>query len=176
MPWPLLEHYTASNGTVSSGVEDELTSAAGYGTTITGGSYDPISSSDQNNLNNAGTLNATRRERPKQIPGRSRRNGDLEMIESDSMGAPAPASPKNPPGTAQFNSGAQTFAFGFTGVDSGGKRVGYAGMLPMSDGIITGGMFDFNDNGASTGACTSPCSLTAARPICRTRLLPIFGT
>src|ERR1035441_1053272 len=47
--------FTASNGTITSGTEDELTSSGPASHTITGGSYTHISSSDPNS-NNAGTL------------------------------------------------------------------------------------------------------------------------
>ncbi len=55
--------------------------------------------------------------------------GDIEMIESDAHGTGS--------GIAQVASapkllkGAQNFAFGFTGTDSGGNRVGLVGVLPM---------------------------------------------
>ena len=51
--------FTASNGTITSGVEDELTSiGASTGILITGGLYKP-NMSDANNSNNAGTLTLT---------------------------------------------------------------------------------------------------------------------
>src|SRR4029077_6496327 len=66
-----------------------------------------------------------------------------------------------------FNAGAQTFVFGFTGVDSTGGRVGYVGMLPMTPsgtcGTITGGLLDANDNTTTTNVCgTPPCNVAGS--------------
>ena len=81
------------------------------------------------------------------------------MIESDGAGTGSGVMQKSAANTV-FNAGAQTFVFGFTGVDTatGGNRVGYVGMLPMDgSGNITGGLLDPNDNG--TNVCgTPPCN------------------
>jgi len=66
--------------------------------------------------------------------------------------------------TPQFNVGAQTFVFGFTGVDSSApaKRVGYVGMLILdgNGSILTGSVLDSNDNGTNNGLCgTPPCNV-----------------
>ena len=70
--------------------------------------------------------------------------------------------------TSAFNSAAQTFAFGFSGIDPSGNRVGYVGLLPMTPngggtgGTITGGLIDSNDNGSTTGrrGGTPPCTVS----------------
>jgi hypothetical protein len=143
-------------------VEDLLNSGGWAKKSITGGSYTPTSS-DSNNGNNAGTLKLTLPSGvyPNQFQAVLDGNGDLEMIESDGHGAGS--------GIAQVSSGsgpfkgAQVYAFGFTGVDSGGKRVGYAGVLPMDgSGNIVSGQIDVNDNGSSSNSIcgtTPPCSV-----------------
>ncbi|MGB6385783.1 MAG: hypothetical protein WBD25_03945 [Terriglobales bacterium] len=154
---------TTTNGAISTGVEDVLTTAGYRQWTIDSGSYSPSSGND--NSNNLGTLTLNLSNGGTNVTNTYTTvitsGGNFQMIESDSTGVTG-SGVMQKAATAQFNSGAQTFAFGFTGVDSNDKRVGYVGMLPMSAGNITGGMFDFNDNGASTGACTSPCSLTSS--------------
>ena len=92
-------------------------------------------------------------------------SGNIQMIESDAMGIKGSGVMQK--SSAAFNSGPQTFAFGFTGLDSSGKRVGYVGVLPMTPnvngtgGTIAGGMMDTNDGGVTSGLCgASPCSVT----------------
>jgi hypothetical protein len=141
--------FTASNGTITSGAEDELTSNGPASYSITGGSYKPTSS-DTNNSNNAGTLTLT-------LPAGTYPNqyqvvldgaGDIEMIESDGQGAGSGVAQKSASST--LVSGDQTYAFGFTGVDSSGGRVGFVGVLPMNgSGGIVGGQVDVNDNGTA---------------------------
>jgi hypothetical protein len=151
--------FTASNGTISSGIEDELTSSGPAQYSITGGSYTPTSS-DPNNSNNAGTLTLTTGAYPDKFQVVLDGAGDIEMIESDGHGTGS--------GIAQVSAGAgpfkgdQTYAFGFTGVDSGLNRVGYVGLLPMNgSGMIVSGQMDVNDNGNDTNICGSgPCSIT----------------
>jgi hypothetical protein len=153
--------FTASNGTITSGIEDEITSSGSAQHSITGGSYTPTSS-DTKNSNNAGSLTLTLPSGiyPRQFQAVLDGAGDIEMIESDDHGtgsgiAQVSASPK-------LLKGAQTFAFGFTGVDSSGHRVGYAGVLPMNgSGAIGGGQMDVNDNGNTTNICgVPPCNVT----------------
>ncbi len=159
--------FTVAAGGSISGVEEVLTASgpsAQNPIQITGGSYTPISSSDPNS-NNAGTL--------KLYPGGVAQcgspteiypcqyqvvldgAGDLKMIESDLNGTGS--------GIAQISSyksftGAtdQTYAFGFTGVDSNGNRVGYVGVLPMNGNLVNGvgsivapAQVDVNDNGTA---------------------------
>ena len=151
----------ASNGTITSGVEDVLTAngPSPQPIQITGGSYTPTSS-DPNNSNNAGKLTLTLPTGvyPNQYQVVLNGAGDLKMIESDSHGTGS--------GIAQISSnpsllkGNQTYAFGFTGVDSFGDCVGFVGILPMNgSGLIVSGQMDTNDNG--TNICgASPCSVT----------------
>ena len=158
--------FTALNGTITSGAEDVLTASgpsAQNPIPITGGSYSPTSS-DPNNSNNAGTLTLTTGTFPDKFQVVLDGAGDLEMIESDGHGTGS--------GIAQisaapnvFKSG-QTNAFGFTGVDSGGNRVGYVGLLLMSGGMsggaISSGQMDANDNGNATNICgAGPCSIAS---------------
>ncbi|HSZ61149.1 MAG TPA: hypothetical protein VK828_05100 [Terriglobales bacterium] len=153
--------FTATNGVITSGFEDELTSTGPAQHTITGGSYTPTAS-DPNNSNNAGTLTLTTGAFPNTFQVVLDGAGDIEMIEADSHGMGS--------GIAQISSNAnllkgdQTYAFGFTGVDATGKRVGYVGVLPLNgSGSIVAGQMDTNDNGATSNVCgASPCSITGA--------------
>ncbi len=153
--------FTAANGTITSGVEDELTSSGWVQNSIMGGSYSPTKS-DANNSNNAGTLTLTlpKGEYPNQYQVVLDGAGDLKMIESDGNGTGS--------GISQISSnpnllkGDQTYAFGFTGVDSGGNRVGYVGLLSTDGaGNIIGGSMDVNDNGHSSNSicATPPCAV-----------------
>lgn len=151
--------FTAANGAITSGLEDELTASGWTQHSISGGSYTPTAS-DPNNSNNGGTLTLTTGAFPDKFQVVLDGAGDLEMIESDGQGAGS--------GIAQISAGSgafkgdQTFAFGFTGVDSSGKRVGYAGVFPMDgSGNIVGGQMDVNDNGSSSNSVCSapPCAV-----------------
>jgi len=149
----------AANGSIS-GVEDVLTGGATTQYTIALGSYTPISSN-----NNLGTLtlplsSGTTNTYTAVLTS----SGIIRMIESDTAGTGSGVMQKSAAGTV-FNAGAQTFVFGFTGVDSTGDRVGYVGMLPMTPsgtgGTITGGLLDSNDHGSTNSVCgTPPCSVT----------------
>jgi hypothetical protein len=157
--------FTASNGTISTGVEGELTSSGFTQHTITGGSFNPIPSSNANS-NNAGILTLTGAS-----PGEFRAvldgNGDIEMIEDDGSGAGSGVAQVSAPSNV-FKGNGQTYAFGFSGVDSNGKRVGYVGVLPLSgngtSGTVTGGQIDVNDNGnSSNSVCGNPpCSVAGS--------------
>ena len=151
-----------NTGAITGGVEDVYTSAGPNQYAITGGSYTP-NTSVPNSSNNAGTLNlagGTLTQFQVVMDGA----GDMQMIESDGNGSGsgyAESTAKN-----QFSQNTnQTFAFGFTGVDSSGNRVGYAGLLP-TDGVanVAGGMIDVNANGNSSNAiCVAPpCSVTGS--------------
>jgi hypothetical protein len=147
----------ASNGAIS-GVEDELTSSGPVQLSITGGSYNAISPSDPNS-NNAGTLTLTTGAFPDKFQVVLDGNGDIEMIESDLNGTGSGIAQKS--ASSNLFTGDQTYAFGFTGVDSGGSRVGYVGILPMNgSGTIVGGQMDVNDNGNDTNICgAGPCNV-----------------
>ncbi len=150
----------ASNGTIS-GVEDEMTSSGPAQHSITGGSYAPISASNPNS-NNAGTLTLTTGSFPDQYQVVLDGAGDIEMIESDGHGTGSGIAQKS--SSANLFTGNQTFAFGFTGVDSNGDRVGYVGILPMNGTAVVSGQMDVNDNGhSSNSVCTSsPCTVTGS--------------
>ncbi len=123
---------------------------------ITNGSYTTTILSDPNNSNNAGTLTLTLPAGvyPDQYQVVLDGAGDLKMIESDGYGTGsgiAQQSSKLFTGTT-----AQTYAFGFDGVDSKGDRVGYAGVLPMNGTLVNGvgsivapAQVDVNDNGTA---------------------------
>jgi hypothetical protein len=148
----------ASNGTIS-GVEDEMTSTGPVQQhLITGGSYTPITPSDPNS-NNAGTLKLPTGSFPDQYQVVLDGAGDLEMIETDVNGAGSGIAQKS--SNSNLFTGNQTYAFGFTGVDSGGNRVGYVGLLPMNgSGMVIDGQMDVNDNGNDTNICgAGPCSV-----------------
>ena len=150
--------FTALNGTITSGVEDELTSSGLAQNSITGGSYTPTSS-DKNNTNNAGTLTLTLPSgvHPNQYQVVLDGAGDIETIESDGHGTGSGIAQLSSDPTQVFT-GDQTFAFGFTGVDNAGNRVGYAGLIPMDGaGNVVGGLMDVNDSGqSSNNVCLAP--------------------
>jgi hypothetical protein len=153
--------FTATNGTITSGVEEELTSSGPVQHSITGGSYTP-NSADPNSSNQAGTLALT-------LPANIYPNkfqvvlngaGDIQMIEADGQGSGSGIAEKT--SSSSLFTGTQTYAFGFTGVDLGGHRVGYAGVFPMSgngtSGAIAGGQMDVN----GSAFCASPCAVTGS--------------
>lgn len=147
--------FTAANGAIT-GVEEELTSSGRAQHLIAGGSYTPTAS-DPNNSNNAGRLTLTLPAgvHPNQYQVVLDSAGDIAMIESDGQGTGSGIAEK----TSTFNSAtAQTFAFGFTGVDTVGHRVGYAGLIPMDgNGNVVGGSIDVNINGQSINSiCGAP--------------------
>ena len=140
--------FTATNGTVTSGVEDELTSNGWVQHSITGGSYVPTST-DTNNSNNAGVLSLTTGAFPNKFQAVLDGAGDISMIESDGHGTGSGIAQKS--ASSNLFTGDQTYAFGFTGMDASGNRVGYAGVLPMNgSGNIISGQMDANDNGNAT--------------------------
>jgi len=169
--------FTAVNGTITApGIEEVLTKSGPSGQSpiqITGGNYTP-SSSDPNNSNNAGTLTLLPSgSYPYKFQVVLDGAGDLEMIESDSNGTGSGiakiSNPKNFNGTTD-----QTYSFGFTGVDSNGKRLGYVGVLPMNgSGSITGGQVDGNDNG--TAGSYSSVGGTYSQDACNCGLWHVTG-
>ena len=152
-----------SNGSITSGFEDEITSGGTTQHSITGGSYTPTSS-DPGDSNNAGTLKLTTGAFPNQFQVVLNAAGEIQMIESDGHGSGSGNAELT--STNQFNKGtAQTFAFGLTGVDSAGHRVGYVGLLQTDgNGSVPGGLIDVNDNGDSTNAVCGapPCPLAGS--------------
>jgi len=151
----------ASNGTIS-GVEDEITSSGPAQYSISGGSYAPITASDPN-ANNAGTLKLPTGFFPNQYQVVLDGAGDIEMIESDGHGTGSGIAQKS--ASSNVFTGNQTYAFGFTGVDSSGNRVGYVGVLPMNgSGLVVSGQMDANDNGNSSNSVCSapPCTVTGS--------------
>jgi hypothetical protein len=149
---------TVNNGAIT-GVEDENTAGGPAQHNITAGSYTPSTAND-NNTNNAGTLSFTNGGTfPNQFQAVLDANGDFQMIESDGHGTGSGVMQKS--ATSQFNTAAQPYVFGFTGVDSSGKRVGYVGLLPLNgSGNVSSGTVDANDNGSTMNLCgTSPCNV-----------------
>jgi hypothetical protein len=152
----------ASNGTITSGVEDVQNASGPHQYPISSVSFAPIS-----NNNNLGTLTLALTGGPtSQYTAVLTSSGIIRMIDSPGTGKGSGVMQRLS-GTSSFNSSAQTFAFGFTGVDSNADRVGYVGLLPMTPnsngtgGTITGGLLDSNDNGSTTSVCgTPPCSVT----------------
>ncbi len=142
----------ATDGTITAGVEDVLS--------VSGPQQFPIASVKyvaQNTNNNLGTLTLSLTGGPTNTYTTVlTSSGIMRMIESDGLGTGSGVMQKSAASTV-FNSGAQTLAFGFTGVDSTGNRIGYAGVLPLDgNGNIGGGLLDSNDN--STNVCgTQPC-------------------
>jgi hypothetical protein len=152
--------FTASNGVITGGVEERRTASGWAKFAITGGAYVP-SSSDPNNSNNAGTLTLTTGVYPNTFQVALDGAGDLEMIESDNQGTGSGIAQKSA-SSNQFT-GPQTYAFGFTGVDASGNRIGYVGLLPMDGNGTVSGQMDANDNGNATSFCgTGPCSVSGS--------------
>ncbi len=168
--------FTAVNGTITApGVEEVLTKSGPSGQSpiqITGGSYTP--SSNPYNSNNAGTLTLLPSgSYPYKFQVVLDGNGDLEMIESDSNGTGSGiakiSNAKNFTGTTD-----QTYAFGFTGVDASGNRLGYVGVLPINGtGSISGGQADGNDNGTAAGY--SPVTGSYSQDACNCGLWHVTG-
>ena len=150
---------TVVSNSSMSGLESELTSAGHAQNSITGGSFTPSTLGDKN-TNNAGTLKLTTGTFPNQYQVVIDASGNFQLIESDGHGTGSGVMQKTSIG--QFNNAAQTFAFGLSGADSIGKRVGYVGVLPLNgSGLLkTGGQLDTNDNGATNSlGCGQPCSV-----------------
>jgi hypothetical protein len=138
--------FTASNGSITSGTEETLASP-GTPHSFTG-SYAPINSSNVNS-NNAGVLTFSGAY-PNAFQVALDSAGDLKMIEIDGHGTGSGVAVKTNPNLF-VGTTAQTFAFGLTGVDSSQKRVGLAGVLPMSGSgtIVSPAQVDENDNGTA---------------------------
>jgi len=154
----LVGTFSVASGSVTTGYEDELTSNGLGQHAITGGSYTPISSSNVNS-NNSGTLTLTTAASSNSFQAVLDGAGDLELIESDGNGTGSGIAQKS--SSASLLTGTQTYAFGFTGVDSTGNRTGMAGVLPMNGGTIASGQMDANDNGNAINLCgTGPCAVT----------------
>lgn len=155
--------FTASStGAITSGVEDVLNSNGPAQYLITGGTYLPTSL-DPNNSNNSGTLTLTFPSTgvyPSKYQVVLNSAGNLEMIEIDGSGSGSGIAQKS--ASSSIFTGDQTYAFGFTGVDSNNKRVGYVGILPLngSTGMVVSGQMDVNDSGSDTNICgAGPCSV-----------------
>jgi hypothetical protein len=155
-----------TDGTVTGGVEDVVIGDTYNQYTSVAGSYSPTPvtppttpATYDNNLGTL-TLDATASGGPKHTyTAVLTASGTIRMIESDGTGTGSGVLQKS--GT--FGPATQTFAFGFTGVDSSGNRVGYAGSLPMYPAnatqctsvtnnlapCISGALVDSNDNGTT---------------------------
>ncbi|MBZ5656602.1 MAG: hypothetical protein LAO56_15145 [Acidobacteriia bacterium] len=152
-----------ADGTIASGVEDVKINGVYHQYTTVSGLFAPSTAGD-NSTNNAGILTLSASGAPTYIYSAVLDSaGNLRMIESDANGTGSGSMEKSTSG--QFNTAAQRFVFGLTGVDSSGNRVGYAGVLPLDgNGNITGGLGDGNDGGSSVCA-VPPCSLTGTYQI-----------
>jgi len=156
-----------ANGLNISGFEDEITASGVAQHSFSGGSYTPTAA-DSNNSNNAGTLVLNTGVFPNQYQVVLDGAGDIQMIASDGAGNSGSGFADLSTGKNKFSQGSnQTFAFGFTGADPSGNRIGYAGLLP-TDGVanVTGGLIDVNDGGnSSNGICNlsaAPCSVAGS--------------
>jgi len=141
--------------TITSGVEDELTTSGWTPRTLTG-----LYTANSNNegtitLNPSGTSSNT-------YTVVLDANGDIQMIESDSNGKGSGLIEQVTGKFKDQTALAGVFVLGFTGVDLAGKRVGYAAFLPMDGaGCIgngtacsgaTPGFIDLNDDGTASSA------------------------
>jgi hypothetical protein len=137
------------DGTIQGGVEDDLTSGGHVPRVINASTYSLIS-------NSQGTITLA----PSGVSAREYTmvldaSGDIQMIDSTSDGTnPHGSGVIEPVTLSKFKDKASlngTFVFEFAGVDLSGKRVAYAGLLPMDgNGGIAGGLLDTNDNGGGT--------------------------
>jgi hypothetical protein len=147
----------AANGTITAGVEDVLSASGPHQYPITQVLYSPISKN-----NNLGTLTlALNGGATNTYTAVLTSSGIFRMIEADNAGTGSGVLQKSAANTV-FDAGAQTFVFGFTGVDkaTAGNRVGYVGVLPLDgSGKITGGLLDPNDNGNNVCGA-QPCNVT----------------
>ncbi len=149
---------------ITAGFEDVLINGVLQQLNVNSGSF--VQTATNNNL---GTLTLNLSDGSKNIyTAVLTSSGTIRMIESAADGTGRTGSgTMQKSSTSVFNSAAQTFAFGFSGIDPSGNRVGYVGLLPMTPngggtgGTITGGLIDSNDNGSTTGLCgTPPCTVS----------------
>ena len=151
----------ATNGAIS-GTEEELTSSGSASHTITAGAYTSVPINANTSENNAGTLILTTAASTNTYRAVLNGDGDIAMIEIDGAGTGSGIAQKS--ASSNLFTGTQTFAFGLTGVDSSGNRVGYVGVLPMTGsggtGTITGGQMDAHDSNGNSVCGGSPCSIT----------------
>ncbi len=142
---------TNSAGAITSGVEDVVINGLYQQYTTVTGSYTPTSTD-----NNLGTLTLRAGGGPTySYTAVLTSSGTIRVIESnDGSGITGSGVMQKAAANTIFNAGAQTFAFGFEGLDPNGNRVGYVGLLPMmpggSGGTISAGLMDSNDDGAPT--------------------------
>jgi hypothetical protein len=153
----------SANDTITGGVEDVAIDGAYKQYTTVTGSYTP-SVRPSDHTNGLGTLTLSASGGPAYTyTAVVTSSGIVRMIESDGLGTGSGVMQESAANTV-FNNGPQTFAFGFTGVDSAGSRVGYVGLLPM-DGVgdigdgATPVLFDANDGGTSVCGA-QPCTGT----------------
>jgi hypothetical protein len=144
-----------SNAQITSGVADGVTAAGPqhYGSLT--GSYTSVSNNQGKITLNLGGTTYT-------YTVALDAGGDVYAIESDSNGTGSGVIEQLSKPPSSFNTGFLngSFVFGFTGADLSGKRVGYAGFLPMdgagnigtAGGNITPGLMDINDFGTESSA------------------------
>jgi hypothetical protein len=150
--------FTLANGTISAGIEDVLSATGPHQYPIASATFSPISSNNQLGTLTLGLGGGGPTNKYTAVVTAS---GTIRMIEDDSTGTGSGVMQIS--ALTKFNKGAESFAFGFTGVNSTGNRVGYVGLLPMNGaGLITGGLLDANDNGSMTTVCaTPPCTIAS---------------
>jgi len=141
-------------GSIASGVEDVVIDGAYQQYTTVTGSYTPSSTN-----NNLGTLTLSAGGGPTySYTAVLTASGTIRMIQSgtDGSGITGSGVMQKSAANSVFNSGAQTFAFGFDGLDVNGNRVGYVGLIPMDGSGNIGNnpnnpsLIDANDNGTAT--------------------------
>jgi hypothetical protein len=151
-----------ANGAFTGGIEDVVINGVYNQYSTVTGSYVPSANNGNDISNNLGQLTLSASGGPTyHYPAVLTASGIIRMIESDGAGSGSGVMQQLTSGT-HFNTEGQTYAFGFTGVDSTGNRAGYVGVLPMTPnqdgtgGTITGGLLDSNDNGVLSTVCSSP--------------------
>jgi len=111
-----------SNGAITGGVEDVVINGVYQQYTTVSGSYTASTATD-NNTNNAGTLTLSASGGPTYTyTAVLTSSGIVRMIESSSDGTGITGSGVLQKSSNAFNTVGQTYAFGFTGVDSSGLQ------------------------------------------------------
>ena len=152
------------NGTIQGNTREDQLSPSHTQCTISSSSDYSLSSNNQGTLtldaNCAGSTSNT-------YTTVLNANGDIQMIEDtpgDSTNRHGSGFIEPVPTPSKLNTAALSgsFAFGFTGSDLSGNRVGVVGVVTLDgSGNITGGTLDSNDNGTASGPQTiSPGSYT----------------
>ncbi len=153
-PLAIAGNFVANDdGTIQGGAQDELTAGVHKHCAILGTSSYSLDANDHGTLilHTSGGACAVNVRTYKVVLNAG---GDGQMIEFDSSARGSGVIAQAGPASQVFKDSALlgSFAFGFTGTDIGGKRIGYAGVFQADgvEGIAPTGQLDINDNGFAT--------------------------